>query len=171
MNDVRRMGMFEAARRLDDVFERLFDGERPLLGDQFRLDVVARYDALRSRIAAEQVQALDVARLGEVAKGLRLGAIEAAGIQTVRQVLESSRLTALPGVGPKTAQQVVAAARQVLAAAEQVAKVRFDIEERAPEQAYLLHSLRSYQLADAAARALQPHELWLAGFTPNQLLA
>jgi len=105
--------------------------------------------ALRREMAMDQMAQLPVSRLRETAKGLRLDALERAGVRTVADLLGTSgaRLRAVPGVGESTVTQALGAARQILAATENVVRLHFDVVGRPPAQTEVLLSVRRYSLA------------------------
>jgi SNF2 family DNA or RNA helicase len=114
------------------------------------------YTTMRRSIAAAQMASIPVARIKETAKGLRIDALERAGYRTLNQVLAATpqRLIVIPNVGESTATKAIAAARQILTAAEAAAKVRIDLETRPAEQTALLDGLRRYVWAEDAAAAV-----------------
>jgi hypothetical protein len=118
---------------------------------------------IRRATALGQMAQLPVGRLRETAKGLRLDALERAGYRTVDQLISSTaaRLQAIPGVGEATASQVLGAARQVLAATEQVVRLHFDVVARPAPQTELLLSLRRYDVAIKALDDSQEMIHWL----------
>lgn len=105
--------------------------------------------AIRRDVALGQMAQLPISRLRETAKGLRLDALERAGYRTVSQLLDASisRLRAAPGVGEATATQALGAARQILAATEQVVRLHFDVITRPVPQTEVLLALRRYDVA------------------------
>ncbi|MBI1844396.1 MAG: DEAD/DEAH box helicase [Actinobacteria bacterium] len=121
----------------------------------------AQIVGIRREAALVQLQQVPASRLGETAKGLRLGALERAGYKTIAQILAAGegRLRMVDGVGETTARQVTAAARQVQVATEQATRLHFDVVGRRPDQTQLLAMLRRY---DLATRAGDQFEAWIA---------
>ncbi len=117
-------------------------------------------DGATAQTVAAQLAAMPLDALKDSAdRGrLRLGALEDAGITTVGQVRGKGRvgLELIPGVGPKTSMQVIAAAERVEAAVRAATRIRFDVDDRAPEQTTLLRALRHLELVERFVEPLAP---------------
>lgn len=118
------------------------------------------YEAERTRIVQEQLERMPLDELKRTAPEgrLRLAAVEAAGLRTVAAVQAAGRyrLQSIRGVGEKTSAHALAAARQIETALHDVARVRFDVDDRPKTQTALLARLREWE---AAHRLIDPlHE-------------
>lgn len=112
-----------------------------------RTDVERCYVALREEMVRRELSTIPIARLRESTGGrLRFGPLERAGFSTVLDVLDArpSRLEAVKGVGEQTATQVVAAARQIAAAARDGMRVRVDLDPNNPLSTALITALHQY---------------------------
>jgi len=115
------------------------------------------YEAVRAEMVRAQLSTMPLSRIRDTGQGrLRLSALEDAGYRTVASVTAAreNELEAIPGVGPQTAAQVLGAARQLQAAMERDAHVRFDPDARTKLQGELLGGLWAYE---AAKRSVSPH--------------
>ena len=117
--------------------------------DRLRALAVARYEAVRDSLVADQVRAMPVERLRDAAAGLRLGKLRAAGFQTVADVAGSSfaRLDGVPGVGPESARQVLDAARAIVEALTRDTTVKLDPDRPGRAQTDLLQLMSKLRRA------------------------
>ncbi|MDE0319390.1 MAG: SNF2-related protein [Acidimicrobiaceae bacterium] len=181
MSDVTGKGADERAT-LDETPREVLARAKQLqsaasgLRDHLRkVDAQARraYEAERARVVQEQLARMPLDSLKSASEGrLRLGAVEAAGLRTVAAVQAAGRdgLKSVPGVGEKTATQVLAGAQQIRTALHNVARVRFDVDERPDEQTELLAGLYGREVAHRLVDPLQERLDRLIAVVDKQLV-
>ncbi|MCB1007026.1 MAG: DEAD/DEAH box helicase, partial [Acidimicrobiales bacterium] len=161
----RQVADLQALRRLLADHRQLAVEVRQLEGypDVLAAEVRRVDRELRRAAAWSQMTELPLGRLGETAKGLRLGALQQHGYATVAQILVATtwQLQSVPGVGDTTASQVLAAARQVQAAAESSVRLHFDLITRDAAQTSMLGQLRRYDLAMRTMDESEAMRAWL----------
>jgi superfamily II DNA or RNA helicase len=117
--------------------------------DRLRALAVAKYEAVRDSLVADQVRAMPVEKLRDAAAGLRLGKLRAAGFLTVADVAGSSfaRLDGVPGVGPQSARQVLEAAQAIVESLTRDTSVRLDPDRPGRAQTELLQVMSKLRRA------------------------
>ncbi|WP_214102818.1 DEAD/DEAH box helicase [Acrocarpospora catenulata] len=102
--------------------------------------------ALRVERARAELATVPVARIKDVTEGrLRISALEEAGYATVLDVCDASvyRLHQVPGIGVRSARQILAAANQIAQAAVDAVSIRVDADRRDTPTTDLLIALQT----------------------------
>ncbi|MCK9902156.1 helicase SNF2 [Parafrankia colletiae] len=145
-------GLLQQAETLGAAAQAVEAGRARIRGE-----VEQRFVALRGQMVRRDLATMPLARLREVTgERVRLGPLETAGFRTVLDVLNTLDTGPAPapriaGLGERSITQIVAAARQLSAAAED--SIRFHIELD-PANAYSTDLLVALHRLDRVERAL-----------------
>lgn len=113
-------------------------------GDEVR----AAYESARASEAARLLGRMDVGRVNDGARGIRVSALRSAGYRTVADlVTRADGLCRVPGIGPDGVRRIGESVGSLRASAEASARVRIDADSPGGPGLRLLRSVRALRIA------------------------